>query len=89
MPTGMGVIDPKFVKGGRKLKKTKKNCTIPPNLEKMKSKKASKIRRRSYPLCVGKKKKRKMHHNEKYAERCKKKKKPDGKVGNLQSREIK
>ena len=31
MPTGMGVIDPKFVKGGRKLKKTK-HCTIPSNL---------------------------------------------------------
>ena len=31
MPTGMGVIDPKFVKGGRKLKKIK-YCTIPSNL---------------------------------------------------------
>ena len=69
MPTGVGVIDPKFVKGGRKLKKTK-HCTIPPNLEKMESEKALRIRRRSYPLCVGKEK-RKRHHNEKYAERCK------------------
>ena len=31
MPTGMGFIGPKFVKGGRKLKKTK-HCTIPSNL---------------------------------------------------------
>ena len=31
MPIGMGVIEPKFVKGGRKLKKTK-HCTIPSNL---------------------------------------------------------
>ena len=31
MPTGMRVIDPKFVKGCRKLKKTK-HCTIPSNL---------------------------------------------------------
>ena len=31
MPTGMGVIDPKFVKEGRKLKKTK-HCTILSNL---------------------------------------------------------
>ena len=69
MPTGMGIIEPKFVKGGRKLKNTK-HCTIPPNLEKMRSEKASRIRRRSYPLCVGKKM-RKRHHNEKYAERCK------------------
>ena len=69
MPTGMGVIDPKFAKGGRKLKK-KKHCTIPPNLEKMKSEKASGIRKRSYLLCVGKEK-RKRHHDEKYVERCK------------------
>ena len=69
MSTSMGVIDPKFAKGGRKLKKTK-HCTIPPNLEKMKSEKASGIRKRSYLLCVGKEK-RKRHHNEKYAERCK------------------
>ena len=27
MPTGMGFIDPKFVKGGRKLKK-KKHCIV-------------------------------------------------------------
>ena len=69
MPTGMGVINPKFAKGGRKLKKTK-HYTIPPNLEKMKSKKASGIRKRGYLLCVGKEE-RKRHHNEKYAERCK------------------
>ena len=50
MPTGMRVIDPKFAKGGRKLKKIK-HCTIPPNLEKMKKKKDSRIRRRSYPVC--------------------------------------
>ena len=31
MLTSMGVINPKFVKGGRKLKKTK-HCTIPSNL---------------------------------------------------------
>ena len=31
MTTSMGVIDPKFVKGGRKLKKTK-HCIIPSNL---------------------------------------------------------
>ena len=69
MPTSMGVVDPKFAKGGRKLKKTK-HCTIPPNLEEMKSEKASGIRKRSYLLCVGKEK-RKRHHNGKYAERCK------------------
>ena len=84
MPTGMGVIDPKFSKGGRKLKKTK-HFTIPPNLEKMKSEKTFGIRKRSYLLCVVKER-RKRHHNEKYA---KKMQKPDGKVGNLQSREIK
>ena len=69
MLTGMRVIDPKFGKGGRKLKKTKQ-CTIPPNLKKMKSEKASRIRKRSYLLCVGKER-RKRHHNEKYVERCK------------------
>ena len=79
MPTGMGVIDPKFTKGGRKLKKTK-HCTIPPNLEKMKSEKASRIRKRGHLLGMDNEK-RKMHHNEKYEESCKKK--PDGKVGNL------
>ena len=63
MPTGMEVIDPKFAKGGRKLKKTK-HCTIPLNLEKMKSEKASRIRNRIYLLCVGKER-RKRHHNEK------------------------
>ena len=31
MTTGMGVTDPKFVKGGRKLKKTR-YCTIPKTL---------------------------------------------------------
>ena len=69
MSTGMRVIDPKFAKGGRKLKKTK-HCTIPPNLEKMKSEKAYGIRKRIYLLCVGKER-RKRHHKEKYAERCK------------------
>ena len=51
MPTSMGVIDPKFTKGGRKLKKTK-HCTIPPNLEKMTSEKASRIRKRGHLLGV-------------------------------------
>ena len=69
MPTSMGVIDPKFAKGGRKLKKTK-HCTIPQKLEKMKSEKAYRIRKRSYLLCVGKEM-TKRHHNEKYAERFK------------------
>ena len=54
MSTGMGVIDPKFAKGGRKLNKTK-HCTIPPNLEKMKSEKAFGIRKRIYLLCVERK----------------------------------
>ena len=65
MPTGMGVIDPKFAKGGRKLENTK-HCTIPPTLEKMKSEKASRI---SHLLGMDNEK-RKRHHNEKYAERC-------------------
>ena len=84
MLTGMGVIDRKFAKGGRKFKKTK-HCTIPPNLEKMKSEKTSRIRKRGHLLGMDNEK-RKRHHNEKYAERCKK---IDGKVPNLQSREIK
>ena len=69
MPIGMGVIDPKFAKGGRKLKKTK-HCIIPPNLEKMKSEKASRIRKIGHLLGVDNEK-RKRHHNEKYANRCK------------------
>ena len=69
MPTGMGVIDPKFAKGGRKLKKTK-HCTIPQNLEQMKSEKAFRIRKICHLLGVDSEK-RKRHHNEKYAERCK------------------
>ena len=69
MSTSMGVIDPKFAKDGRKLKKTKQ-CTIPPNLEKMKSEKASRIRKRGHLLEIDNEK-RKRHHNEKYAERCK------------------
>ena len=85
MPTGMRVIDPKFVKGGRKLKKTK-HCTIPPNLEKMKSEKASRIRRRSYLLGMKKNEKRKRYRTEEYAKRCSK---PVGKVRKSQSREIK
>ena len=68
MPTGMGVIDQKFSKGGRKLKKTK-HCTIPPNMEKMKSDKASRIMKRGYLLGMDNEK-RKRHNNEKYAERC-------------------
>ena len=70
MPTGIGVIDQKFAKGGRKLKKTQ-HCTIPPNLEKMKSEKASRIRKRGHLLGMDNEK-RKRHHNEKYAEICKK-----------------
>ena len=31
MPTSMGVADPKFLEGGRKLKKAK-HCTIPETL---------------------------------------------------------
>ena len=69
MPTGMGVINPKFAKGGRKLKNTK-HCTILPNLEKMKSEKASRIRKRDHLLEMDNEK-RKRHHNEKYAEICK------------------
>ena len=69
MPIGMGVIDPKFGKGGGKLKKTK-HCTIPPNLEKMKCEKASRIRKRGHLLGMDNEK-RKRHHNEKYAKRCK------------------
>ena len=69
MPIGMRVIDPKFAKGGRKLKKTK-HCTIPPNFEKMKSEKASRIRKTDHLLGVDNEN-RKRHHNEKYAERCK------------------
>ena len=65
----MGVIDPKFNKGGRKFKSTK-HCTIPLNLEKIKREKASRIMKRRYLLYVGKEK-GKRHHNEKYAERCK------------------
>ena len=34
MPTGMRVTDPKFVKGGRKLKKIK-HCTIPKTMMKV------------------------------------------------------
>ena len=61
MPTGMGVIDPKLVKGGRKLKKTK-HCTILSNLVRDKSKKknASQIRERSYLLCVDDEKEKKI-----------------------------
>ena len=65
----MRVIDPKFTKGGRKLKKTN-HRTILPNLEKMKSEKASRIRKRGH-LPGMDNEKRKRHHNEKYAERCK------------------
>ena len=69
MPTGMGVTDPKFAKGGRKLKKTK-HYTIPPNLEKMKSEKASRIRKICHLLEMDNDN-RKRHYNEKYSERCK------------------
>ena len=57
MPTGMGVANLKFVKGGRKLKKAK-HCTILETLikdEKMKSEKAAKMRKRVYSLSVVKK----------------------------------
>ena len=69
MPTGIRVIDPKFAKGGRKLKKAK-HCTISPNIEKMKSEKTSRIRKRGHLLGVDNEK-RERHHNEKYAEICK------------------
>ena len=39
MPTGMGVVDPKLVKGGRKLKKAE-HCTIPKPWTNMKKKRA-------------------------------------------------
>ena len=51
----------------------------------MKSEKASKIRKKSYLLCVDNEK-RKRYHNEEHAERCTK---PDGEVSNLKSRKIK
>ena len=54
MPIGMGVTDPKFVKGGRKLKKAK-HCTIPKTLIKDEKKKASKIRKRIYSVNMVKK----------------------------------
>ena len=41
MPTGMGVVDPKLVRGGRKLKRVK-HCTIP-NLEQNDKKRASEL----------------------------------------------
>ena len=65
MLTGMRVIDPKFVKGVRKLKKTK-HCTIPSNLVRNESflNKGEK-----YLLFVGNEKE-KRYHNEEYAERC-------------------
>ena len=69
MPIGMGVIDPKFNKGGRKFKSTK-HCTIPLNLEKLKCKNAYRIMKRRYLLYVGKEQ-GKRHHSEKYAERYK------------------
>ena len=69
MLTGMGVIDPKFAKGGKNLKKTKHNI-ISLNLEKMKSEKTSRIRKRCHLLGMDNEK-RKRHHNEKYVERCK------------------
>ena len=40
MPTGIGVTNPKLVKGGKNLKK-EKDCTIPKTLNKMKRKYAS------------------------------------------------
>ena len=49
------------------------------------SEKASKLRKRSYLLCVDNEK-RKRYHIEEYAEICTK---PDGEVRNLKSREIK
>ena len=60
MPTSMRVIDPKYVKGGRKLKKT----NIAPfhkTWREIKSEKSSKIRKISYLLCVGEER-RKRHH---------------------------
>ena len=54
MSIGMGVANPKFVKGGRKIKKAK-HCTIPQTLIKMKREKGYKIRRKVYNLSVVKK----------------------------------
>ena len=49
MLTSMGVTNPKFVKGGRKLKKTN-IAPFQETLCEMKSEKASKIGRKSYLL---------------------------------------
>ena len=54
MPIGMGVTDPKFVKGGRKLKR-EKHCTIQKTLIEDKKQKASKIRNRVYSVNAVKK----------------------------------
>ena len=83
MSFGMGVTNSKFVKGGRKFKKT--NIAPFQTLVRDESEKASKIRKRSYLLFVDNEK-RKRYHNEEYVERCTK---PDGKVRDLQSKEIK
>ena len=45
MPIIIGVTDPKFIKGGRKLK-MEKHCTIPKTLIEDEKQKASKIRKR-------------------------------------------
>ena len=74
MPTSMGVTNPKFVKGGRKLKKT----NIAP------FHKPSKTRKKSYSLSVVNDAQR--YHTGEYAERCTR---LDGNVTNLKLREIK
>ena len=43
MPIGMGVINPKLAKGGRKLKKTK-HCNIPKTLNINEKKRSSRMR---------------------------------------------
>ena len=54
MSTSMGVTNPKFVKGGRNLKKTK-YCTIPKTLMEDENEKTSRIRRKVYGLIMVKK----------------------------------
>ena len=65
MPTGMGVTDSKFVKGGRKLKKTK-HCTIPKTLMKNEKWKSFKNKDESLQSECGQEK----YQHRKYAEEC-------------------
>ena len=65
MPTGMGVTNPKFVKGGRKLKKAK-HCTIPLTLIEDEKRKNFKDKEENLQFECGQEK----YHNRNYAERC-------------------